>query len=251
MLAKLFFVLLPLMVSSQVMDESYPPKDEILNYGSLDKPFRIQKVNLLWEKARKNLAEGKLKLLYSELKLQDKEELTLKKLKAESGDKDGMREAEVRKRFNGIMNKFGLSKVRSSEEDKTNLKGKMAFFKDKRLNKLWEKAEKSGLTDDELMALKLEFKHHQDKVDEYNDLLEVAARLEEESDRIKNRDENHIHFEALEEDESGKNHHKNELDGKAKEVKRNYDKLHRLATNTHAKEFQDEKVQGKLRKYLR
>lgn len=239
-------ILLPLMVTSQVMDDSYPPKDEILNYGSLDKPFRIQKVNLLWEKARKKLAEGKLKLLYSELKLQDKEELTLKKLKAESGDKDGMREAEVRKRFNGIMNKFGLSKIRSSDEEKSAPKDKMAFFKDKRLNKLWEKAEKSGLTDDELMALKLEFKHHQEKVDEYNDLLEVAAKMEEENDRSKNREENHLHFEALEEDEdeSGKKHHKNELDGKAKEVKRNYDRLHRLATNAHAKEFQDEKVQG-------
>jgi hypothetical protein len=34
-----------------------------------------------------NLAESKLALLYSQLKIQDKEELTLKRLKAEGGDK--------------------------------------------------------------------------------------------------------------------------------------------------------------------
>ena len=43
----------------------------------------------MWDKARLNLelAESKLKKLYSELKIQDKEELTLKRLKAEGGDK--------------------------------------------------------------------------------------------------------------------------------------------------------------------
>ncbi len=39
-----------------------------------------------------------------------------------------------------------------------------AFFKDKKLNRLWEKAERAGLTDEELMALKQEFQHHQEKV---------------------------------------------------------------------------------------
>ena len=27
-------------------------KDSILNYSALDNPFRVQKINLLWEKAR-------------------------------------------------------------------------------------------------------------------------------------------------------------------------------------------------------
>jgi len=70
-------------------------KDPIVSYTSLDSPFRMQKVNLLWEKARKNLSEGKLQLLYSELKLQDKEEAALKLLKADQGDKDGSVEAQV------------------------------------------------------------------------------------------------------------------------------------------------------------
>ena len=84
-------------------------KDPILNYASLDKPFRMQKCNIAWDKARtKPLQESKLKLLYYELKLQDKEEIALKKLKSETGDKDGLREAQVRKKFNGIMNTYGL-----------------------------------------------------------------------------------------------------------------------------------------------
>ena len=42
------------------------------------------------------LTEPKLKRLLSELKVQDKEELTLKKLKADGLDKDGLKEADVR-----------------------------------------------------------------------------------------------------------------------------------------------------------
>jgi hypothetical protein len=43
----------------------------------------------VWDKARLSLelAESKLRTLHSQLKLQDKEELTLKRLKAEGGDK--------------------------------------------------------------------------------------------------------------------------------------------------------------------
>lgn len=43
----------------------------------------------------------KLADLYAELKIQDKTELELKKLKAEDMDKDGMKEAEVRRRLMG------------------------------------------------------------------------------------------------------------------------------------------------------
>lgn len=44
---------------------------------------------IVWDKARLKLelTESKLSRLYSELKIQDKEELTLKRLKAEGGDK--------------------------------------------------------------------------------------------------------------------------------------------------------------------
>ena len=35
------------------------------------------------------------------------------------------------------------------------------LFKDKKLDKLWQKAQKLGLTDEELIVLKSEFMHHQ------------------------------------------------------------------------------------------
>ena len=35
------------------------------------------------------------------------------------------------------------------------------LFKDKKLDKLWQKAQKSGLTEEELLVLKSEFLHHQ------------------------------------------------------------------------------------------
>ena len=73
-------------------------------------------MNLLWEKAKKSLTDGKLERLFSVLKLQDKEELTLKRLKADMGDKDGLREAEVRKRFNGIMREYGIIQQGQQEE---------------------------------------------------------------------------------------------------------------------------------------
>ena len=47
---------------------------------------------------RLKLNENKLTRLFSELKVLDKEHLALKRLKAENGDKDGLREAEMRKK---------------------------------------------------------------------------------------------------------------------------------------------------------
>jgi uncharacterized protein YabN with tetrapyrrole methylase and pyrophosphatase domain len=47
-----------------------------------------------------------------------------------------------------------------------------SLFKDKKLNKLWEKAERSGFDQKELKLLKQEFQHHQEKIDEYYSVLE-------------------------------------------------------------------------------
>lgn len=46
-----------------------------------------------------------------------------------------------------------------------------SLFQDQRLNHLWAKAEGAGFTAEELQALKEEFTHHQDKVDQYYNLL--------------------------------------------------------------------------------
>ena len=48
------------------------------------------------------LSENKLKSLFTELQFQDKEELKLKRLMADGLDKEGLREAEVRRKFKGF-----------------------------------------------------------------------------------------------------------------------------------------------------
>ena len=43
------------------------------------------------------------------LRTHDKEAMALKKLKVDDMDKEGLRESEIRKRFNGIMYSYGLA----------------------------------------------------------------------------------------------------------------------------------------------
>lgn len=54
------------------------------------------------------MTEPKLKSLFSDLKLQDKEEIAYKHFKSEGGDKDGMKEAELRKKLISIMRSYDL-----------------------------------------------------------------------------------------------------------------------------------------------
>merc|ERR1719319_1637865 len=173
----------------------------------------MQKINLVWDKVRTTLTENKLRKLYSELKMQDKQEITLKRLKTEGGDKEGIKE---------------------TEDDHGPLK---AIFKDKKLTRLWEKAEKSGLTNLELVALQEEFQHHQDKLDEYNKLLELATNTD-------SRRYNEIQKEVDKED-LWDIRDTNEIHKTAKEVKSGYDRLHKLATNQIGEdEFNSPKVNG-------
>ncbi len=52
------------------------------------------------------------------------------------------------------------------------------------MNKLWEKAEKSGFDQKELKTLKEEFEHYQDKIDEYYSLLETLNADDKKSTTI-------------------------------------------------------------------
>lgn len=54
------------------------------------------------------LTEPKLKSLFSDLKIQDKEEIALKKFKSEGGDKEGLKEDNMRKKLIGIMSSYDL-----------------------------------------------------------------------------------------------------------------------------------------------
>lgn len=152
-----------------------------VDFRTLEKPYRMNKLNLLWTKAQQRLTEPKLKSLYSDLMIQDKEELTFKRFKSEGGDKEGMKEADLRRKLTNIMSAYGLREhfgdtsarqkehpaANSALDDHIN----KSLFKDKKLNQLWSKAETSGFTSAELAALRDEFNHHQDKIDQYYDLL--------------------------------------------------------------------------------
>ncbi|XP_069937740.1 alpha-2-macroglobulin receptor-associated protein-like [Cherax quadricarinatus] len=98
--------------------------------------------------------------------------------------------------FTGIMVRYNLSddlrdnKTSSKEpylNEVTDQKILKAVFKDKKLNKLWVKAESSGFTEPELKALKEEFQHHQDKIDDYYALINSASvKMESEQNNLEN-----------------------------------------------------------------
>ena len=133
------------------------------------------------------------------MKLHDKEEITWKHLKADGKDKDGLKEAELRKKLITIMGNYNLLDQADDVNDASKYRAhkplneasdkylNKSFFKDKKLNKLWEKAETAGFTPEELAALKEEFGHHQDKVDQYYALLHDVKGGEDKDDGIESK----------------------------------------------------------------
>ena len=65
-------------------------------------------IPVIWLTHRLKLNDNKLKQLFSELKVHDKEHLALKRLKADNGDKDGLREAEIRKQVMTLLLRLDL-----------------------------------------------------------------------------------------------------------------------------------------------
>ncbi|EEZ98539.1 alpha-2-macroglobulin receptor-associated protein [Tribolium castaneum] len=228
----------------------------------LDKPFRMAKLNLLWSKAVVRLSEPKLKSLFGELKLHDKEEITWKHLKAEGKDKDGLKEAELRKKLLTIMGSYNLLDQADDVQDPSKYRAhkplneasdkyiNKSLFKDKKLNKLWEKAETAGFTAEELAALKEEFTHHQDKVDQYYALLHDVKGKEQDDNTANSVDDGLDKFntiESLEEPQANKDYldKVNLLREQHKDIRDGYDRLHLLAAKgPNSKEFVEPKVQG-------
>ncbi|XP_017775349.1 PREDICTED: alpha-2-macroglobulin receptor-associated protein [Nicrophorus vespilloides] len=262
----LFFVVFAVLVFSANAVNKYSKEanvkkpEEISRLKDLDAPFRMKKINILWTKAKLRLTEPKLKSIYSELKIHDKEEFTLKRLKSEGGDKDGLKEAELRKKLLTIMDLYGLlehfedgrirRKEHSSDTEGNDDYLNKSLFKDKKLIKLWSKAEAAGFTDSELAALKEEFDHHQDKVDQYYSLL---ANVKDG-----NTDDHHENSVDLKLEEFNTlGWQDNELPSKVyvdkakllrehnNHLKDSYDKLERkTAQGPESKDFVEPKVQG-------
>ncbi|XP_050070274.1 alpha-2-macroglobulin receptor-associated protein [Anopheles maculipalpis] len=254
------------------------PDSEIYepDFRNIQRPFRMAKLNLVWTKAQHRLTEPKLKSLYTELKLHDKEEITYKQLKEK--DKDGLKEAELRNKLVTIMSTYGLLEHFDDTQDpekykmykaneggtkKDTYKNK-SLFKDKKLNKLWDKAETAGFTKEELDALREEFDHHQAKIDVYYSLLERLGDDDEgdnQGENAINEDEHDRYNEvdrAEEPDRSqpgggggGANkqhaylHKSNQLREKHREIRDNFDRLDRIASKgPNSQDFVEPKVQG-------
>ncbi|KAK1791909.1 hypothetical protein P4O66_013887 [Electrophorus voltai] len=161
-------------------------EQNIANDGKNPVEFRIAKLNQVWEKAnRMQLAPVRLSELHSDLKMQEREELQWKKLKAEGLDEDGEREAKLRRSFHIILAKYGMDGKKDNRALDTNSlkdhdpkQGDM--FDDPRLDKLWNKAKTSGkFSEQELQSLRREFQHHKDKIHEYNIVVDTVSRTEE------------------------------------------------------------------------
>lgn len=239
---------------------------------------------MIWSKAVHRITEPKLKSLFTELKVHDKEELAFKHIRSEKPKNydDGLKEAELRKKLIGIMSTYGLLEVIDIEDVhnpelnkhhkpmegkvKTDNYKNKSLFKDKKLNKLWERAEVSGtFSTEEMDALKEEFQHHEEKVDFYFNLLENLDNVKTKKDddhhkNVINEDElekfNEIAM-ADEEDsndivqEQKRNKHEeyvgkaNQVREKHREIRDNIDRLERVvARGSNASEFVEPKVQG-------
>ncbi|KAG8508662.1 Alpha-2-macroglobulin receptor-associated protein [Galemys pyrenaicus] len=129
------------------------------------------------------LSPVKLSELHADLKMQERDEFTWKKLKLEGADADGEKEAQLRRSLSVIVAKYGLDGRKDGRKDarevSSNALGDSAQedgLGDPRLEKLWHKATTSGkFSTEELDRLWREFQHHQQKTQEYNVLLEALS----------------------------------------------------------------------------
>ncbi|CAL8085858.1 unnamed protein product [Orchesella dallaii] len=244
-----------------LQNENRYSKEANVNYRELDKPFRMAKMNMVWHKAKQKVSETKLRSLYTDLLAQDKEESTLKRLKSDGLDKDGLKEASVRKKFKALLQNYGLvhyfeedevpEKSHKTEQNPSDNHINKSIFKDKKLNKLWEKAEKSGFDQKELKTLKEEFEHYQDKIDEYYSLLETLNVDDKKNLHLQPLSDLE-HFDHLEKsDEPSKKYPDgghpvvNDIRTKHRGLKDEYDSLHRkVASGRDSKEFSEPRVAG-------
>ncbi|XP_043927879.1 alpha-2-macroglobulin receptor-associated protein [Protopterus annectens] len=148
--------------------------------------FRISKLNQIWEKAhRLEFSAVKLSELHSDLKLQEKDELNWKKLKAEGLDEDGEKEAKLRRNLNVILARYEMDGKKDPKHLETNFLQDhdgmdSDVYNDPKLDKLWIKAKSSGkFSETELENLRREFKHHKEKLQEYQILMDTISRTEE------------------------------------------------------------------------
>ena len=199
----------------------------------------------------------------SDLKAQDKEELALKKMKADNLDKDGIKETQIRRQLSAILQKYGLVEHYKSEDDSDNNSSAKSdkrtddyidkqIFRDKKLDKLWKKAQNTGLDDEQMKILKEEFRHHEEKIEQYNQIIDdINAR--QDINRAKGQDWENSMNRILNEEElkvGVETDAHQALKQKHFEIKQNYKRLSEqiLSSVDGIKSFEDQFEEEKVQK---
>lgn len=171
-----------------------------------------------------------MQALFKDLKEQDKIEIAYKKLRSENQDKDGLKEMETRSKLNVILAKYDLRDVlEAMNEDQKPVEPERQkqLFKDKNLDKLWNKALASKFSEEELKILKEEFQHYEKKLEDYHELVDKVHELEEQVKHEQERWENSV--ERLDDkhefDKPSADNHLQHLNDKHRSVKDSYFKL--------------------------
>ncbi|XP_072849196.2 alpha-2-macroglobulin receptor-associated protein isoform X3 [Pogona vitticeps] len=170
--------------------------------------FRLVRLNQVWEKAQRqlpHLSAVRLAELHSDLRLQEKDELRWKKLKAEGLDEDGEKEAKLRRDLDDShKNVISLAEEESPFKEEllhnkhSELKEKLhsinqgferlrrvshqgydstSEFEEPRVIDLWDMAKSTNFTQEELESLREELKHFEAKVEKhhhYQKQLEIS-----------------------------------------------------------------------------
>ncbi|XP_060849532.1 uncharacterized protein LOC132928701 [Rhopalosiphum padi] len=231
------------------------------NVRHLNKPFKINKLNLVWSKAKQRCSEPELRSLLSELRIHDEDERELKMYKTKNLDKDGQMESIVRKKFLGILDRYKLSYHFDETEPQINqtnfetqdhVSGDSSkvvdkyLLHDKRLNQLWDQAKQSGFTNIELIALKDEFLSHQKKIDEFYSLTNEIEHMQNDIPIAISKKGLKDDFNSLHESQgfTDFSHKQRNLQNRIHDIKDSFDRLHRLSlTGPNSEEFVEPKVQ--------
>ncbi|GFX52383.1 alpha-2-macroglobulin receptor-associated protein [Trichonephila clavipes] len=116
-----------------------------------------------------------------------------------------------------------------------------SIFRDKKLNKLWLKAEQQGFSGDQLAILKEEFQHHQNKIDQYYQMIN-QLHAKDPDDFNSNTVEHILQSEAGDKLWKSDNPHQI-LKEKHSELKAGYDYLHgRILPDIRSIEFEEPQV---------
>ncbi|OQV22396.1 putative Alpha-2-macroglobulin receptor-associated protein [Hypsibius exemplaris] len=233
--------------SSKYSKEKNRLKEETLRGGSFDDQergsvnrkssghFRVARLDGIWERAKKQLTVDDQRDIFEELLDLDEDEITLKRLRHDGGDKNGDLTAKLRDKLHDILERYGLltpvhDKSRASPEQiaKSKRDAKLAavdlLFSDKKLNKLWAKAQKAGFSVAELRTLKTEFDHHQQKLDEYREVGgELGGALQQDKANESSQEESPDQLASGSEKVPSEDILK--LDSGIKEIVKNYGRL--------------------------